>query len=312
MDHVTTAHTSEVSDFLEPAGMTTRFLYAPDAAVRVVHRLVHLNVSTPNPMRAPGEAPGTFALESAMDELAYALALDPIELRRRNEAAYDASENRPWSSRHLLECYDVGAMRFGWEHRTPEPRSMRVGGELVGYGVATATYPGARAPANARVEVRSDGRAVVASATHDLGTGTYTIMTQVVAERLGIAVPNIEARLGDTLLPPAPVAGGSMSAASVLPAIAQACDDVRRQAIEAATTRGDSPLAGRSPNEIEIADGRLYLRSEPERAIAYGDVLRLAGATAVRSARRVGSRRFDGKNKRCSPFGRAILRSALR
>ncbi len=280
IDHVTTAHTSEVSDFLEPAGLTTRFLYAHDAAIRVVHRLVHLNVSTPNPMRAPGETPGTFALESAMDELAYALAVDPIELRRRNEATHDAAQNRPWSGRHLLECYEVGARRFGWSKRTPEPRSMRSGNELVGYGVATATYPGYRAPANAHVEVRSDGHAVVGSATHDLGTGMYTIMTQVVAERLGIALDNVEARLGDTQLPPAPVAGGSMSAASVLPAIAQACDEVRRQAIEVATTRGDSPLAGLSPNEIEIASGRLYARGEPERGIAYGDVLRLAGATA--------------------------------
>jgi len=280
IDHVTTAHGSEVSDFLETAGLTTRFLYATDAATRVKHRMVRLNVSTPNPMRAPGETPGTFALESAIDELAVALSLDPIELRCRNDAGYDAASNRPWSGRHLMECYDLGAERFGWARRTPRPRSMRDGTELVGYGVATATYPGYRAPASAHVALRRDGGVIVSSATHDLGTGTYTIMVQVVAERLGLPLDAIEARLGDTRLPEAPVAGGSMSAASVLPAIVDACERIRRRAMEVATSHAASPLHGRSPNEIEIEAGRLYARSEPARALTYAELLGLADQSA--------------------------------
>jgi xanthine dehydrogenase YagR molybdenum-binding subunit len=222
--HETITHTSMVGDFVESAGVVTRSLYAPDSAVRVRHATVRLNVGTPNPMRAPGEASGTYGLEAALDELACALAMDPIELRKKNHAERDAVANLPYSSKHLLECYDVGAARFGWSRRTPQPRSMRDGDELIGYGMATATYPAQRGPASVRVSLEPSGTVIVASATHDLGTGMYTIMAQVAAQRLGLEVERIEVRLGDSALPPAPVAGGSRSTASVMPAVQAACD----------------------------------------------------------------------------------------
>ncbi|MBD5657200.1 MAG: xanthine dehydrogenase family protein molybdopterin-binding subunit, partial [Candidatus Eremiobacteraeota bacterium] len=222
--HETATHTSMVGDFVESAGLVTKGLYAPESAVRVSHATVRLNVGTPNPMRAPGEASGTYGLEAALDELAYALDMDPIELRKKNHADRDAVENLPYASKHLLECYAEGAKRFGWAKRTPQPRSMRDGDELVGFGMATATYPAQRGPASVRVSLEGSGKIVVASATHDLGTGMYTIMAQVAAERLGVEVERIEARLGDSSLPPAPVAGGSRSTASVMPAVQAACD----------------------------------------------------------------------------------------
>ncbi|MBD5655236.1 MAG: xanthine dehydrogenase family protein molybdopterin-binding subunit, partial [Candidatus Eremiobacteraeota bacterium] len=172
--HETATHTSMVGDFVESAGLVTKGLYAPESAVRVSHATVRLNVGTPNPMRAPGEASGTYGLEAALDELAYALDMDPIELRKKNHADRDAVEDLPYASKHLLECYAEGAKRFGWSKRTPQPRSMRDGDELVGFGMATATYPAQRGPASVRVSLEGSGKIVVASATHDLGTGMYT------------------------------------------------------------------------------------------------------------------------------------------
>jgi xanthine dehydrogenase YagR molybdenum-binding subunit len=236
--HETATHTSMVGDFIESAGLVTRSLYATDSAVRVAHATVRLNVGTPNPMRAPGEASGTYGLEAAMDELAVALDMDPIELRKKNHAERDAVENLPYASKHLLECYDLGAERFGWSKRTPEPRSMRDGDELVGYGMATATYPAQRGPASVRVSMDASERIVVASATHDLGTGMYTIMAQVAAERLGVEVERIDVKLGDSALPPAPVAGGSRSTASVMPAVQAACDAFLSKMSETAKANG--------------------------------------------------------------------------
>jgi xanthine dehydrogenase YagR molybdenum-binding subunit len=236
--HDTATHTSMVGDFIESAGLVTQILYAPKSAVHVSHATVRLNLGTPVPMRAPGEAPGTFGLESAMDELAYALGMDPIELRVKNHAELDASEGKPYSSKHLLECYAEGARRFGWQTRTPQPRSMRDGEEFVGYGMATATYPANRSPAGARVWLEPSGRIGVASATHDLGTGMYTIMAQVVANRLGVEVERIDAKLGDSAFPLAPVAGGSQSTASVMPAVQAACDALLAKLRETAQAHG--------------------------------------------------------------------------
>lgn len=225
--HDTLTHTSMVADFTEPCGLSTTLMYATESAVTMSHELVRLNVSTPCPMRAPGEASGSFALECAIDELAYALALDPIALRTKNHTDRDPTQDLPWSSKHLTECFEVGAERFGWAKRTPAPRSMSEGRELVGYGVAAATYPALRQRAGARATAGADGRVTVASATHDLGTGMYTIMTQVAAAKLGVPLADVTAELGDSSMPDAPVAGGSWSTASVMPAIEAACDALR-------------------------------------------------------------------------------------
>lgn len=220
--HETLQPTSTTTEFVEPCGITTsKILYACEN-VSTPHKLVRVNIGPPTPMRAPGDCPGSFALESAMDELAVALAMDPIELRLRNYADKDPAEGKPWSSKHLKECYERGAEKFGWKKRSHEPRSMKDGHLLVGWGMATALYPGNRRPASARIKLSSDGRALVQAATQDLGTGSYTIFTQVASDALGLPIEKITFELGDTEFPEAPVSGGSNTAASVSEAILQA------------------------------------------------------------------------------------------
>jgi len=181
----------------------------------------------PTYMRAPGLASGNFALESAIDELAAALKIDPLEFRLRNYAEDDPHQNRPLASKALRECYRQGAEAFGWSRRSAEPRSMRDGGVLIGWGMATSTYPTHRMPASARVRVSANGAALVQVGTQDLGTGTYTVMSQIAADALGIPVERIQFELGDSTLPHAPVSGGSMTVASVGPAVRAACEAVR-------------------------------------------------------------------------------------
>jgi xanthine dehydrogenase YagR molybdenum-binding subunit len=222
IDHDVLVPTSRVADWMEPCGKTTPWLYdVPN--VRTTHRMARIDVATPTAMRAPGEAPGSFALESAMDELAVALGVDPLELRIRNHADVDRTTGNPFSSKHLLACYREGARRFGWERRPAAPRTLRDGNELVGYGMATATYPAFSSPTEVRVRVEPDLRVAVECATHDLGTGMYTIATQVAADALGVPIERVIVRIGDSAYPNAPVAGGSQSTASVTPAIAAAC-----------------------------------------------------------------------------------------
>lgn len=221
MRHDTIATTSTFEDWMETCGMPSRILYAvPNHAT--THRIVSLNVGTPTFMRAPGEASGSFALESAMDELAWRLGMDPVALRLANYAEVDPQDGKPWSSNALRECYRVGAQRFGWSRRAGAPRTMRDGDTLIGLGMAAATYPANRSEASARARILPDGTAEVASGTQDIGTGTYTVMTQVAADALGFAPRNVRFVLGDSSLPRAPVSGGSQSAASVAPAVREA------------------------------------------------------------------------------------------
>jgi xanthine dehydrogenase YagR molybdenum-binding subunit len=188
-------------------------------------------------MRAPGEASGIFALECALDELAVELGIDPVELRRRNEPAIDEGENRPFSSRALLACYERAAERFGWAARDPRPGSMQDGRLLIGWGMASATYPVFYAPASARARLLPDGTAEVEAAASDMGPGTYTAMTQVAADALGLPVTAMRFRLGRSDFPPTPPHGGSMTMASVGSAVRAACLALREQAIGRAVTR---------------------------------------------------------------------------
>lgn len=219
--------TGTVGEWLEPCGNVTQMLYATDT-LRITQHTVKLDVAIPTAMRAPGEAPGSFALESAMDELAYAAGIDPVALRIRNHADVEPSSKKPFSSKHLLECYREGADRFGWERRAPEPRAMRDGHEWIGYGMATATYPAMAGETDVRVVVLGDGRVRVECATHDLGTGMYTIIAQVAADTLGLPMERIDVHLGDSAYPRAPVAGGSQSTASVMPPLVIACEALKR------------------------------------------------------------------------------------
>src|SRR5262245_37557255 len=278
--HASLAHTSFVDEFTELCGTTTGFLYqCPN--VHVTHQLVRVNIATPTPMRAPGESPGLFAIESALDELAYVANLDPVELRLRNYANKDQESDLPFSSKHLRECYDVGRKRIGWESRNPAPGSMRDGRCLIGYGMATATYSGFRMPGAASVTLFPDGRVEVASATQDMGTGTYTTMTQVAGETLGVPVDRIHAFLGDSRLPPAPVSGGSMTTASVTPAVQAACEDAISKLILLATENEQSPFFKMSPNSIAFSDGRIH-SADGKTEQPYDEAIRNSGVAQVR------------------------------
>jgi xanthine dehydrogenase YagR molybdenum-binding subunit len=279
--HDVLAYTSMIEDWwIEPCAFVTRMMYeSPNQ--QTTHRLVRMNLGTPTFMRAPGEAPGSFALESAMDELAYELGIDPLELRLRNYAERDPGKRLPFSSKSLRQCYEVGARRFGWSRRNPQPRSMRDGDKLVGWGMATATYPTNRSAAEATVIIHPDGHAVARSATQDLGTGTYTVMTQVAADALGVPVDHVRFELGDSRMPEAPISGGSMTVASVSSAVLAACAALRLKLIEIAAADPLSPLHGAMPGEVGAEDGWLYLLREPGRRERMSSIVKRHGQGAV-------------------------------
>ena len=287
--HDVFSHTSMIEDFTEPSALQTRMLY-DCANVKTAHRLVRLSVGTPTFQRAPGEASGTFALESAIDELAYRLKVDPLELRRRNEPAIDQDKGLPWSSRKLLECYSQGAEAFRWSLRNPEPGSMSAGRYKVGLGMATATYPANRSPAAASATLSADGTLIVRSGTQELGTGMYTIMTQLAAETLGFPLERVRFELGDSRFPQAPVSGGSQSTASVAPAVQAAVVELRRELIALAIADAGSPAFGAAPDE------------RPDRA----GVHRQAGPGAPRAGRRHArtKRRSGAGGAGCGQAGR--------
>lgn len=278
--HETASHQSEIGEFLEPAGLTTRLLYAcPNVTAN--HHSVRLNLGTPTAMRAPGEATGTFALECAMDELAEALELDPVELRIKNHAAEHPASGLPFSNKRLLECYRVGAELFGWADRPRKPRARRDGPWLIGWGMATSTYPGFRLLASATARLLADGTAVVESATQDLGTGTWTTMAQVAAEELGLPLDRVRFVLGDSRFPSAPTAGGSCTSGSVGPAVRSACHMVREELLRLAAADDRSPLRGLSPERTDCADGRLFARDDPGRGETFQAILARAGRSQV-------------------------------
>ncbi|MEO0460134.1 MAG: xanthine dehydrogenase family protein molybdopterin-binding subunit [Myxococcota bacterium] len=225
--HHTRSYRSLVGDHMEPCGTTTSMLYRCDN-VEIRHENEILHRPSATPMRGPGEANGTFALECAIDELAESLGIDPIELRRRNYADTDQRNARPWSSNHLLECYSRGAERIGWKKRRSAGQ-WREGDNLIGLGMATSCYPGYRMPAQTQLELHADGRVKVSVSVQDIGTGLYTILAQMVSERLGVPIADIEVKIGDTELPAGPLAGGSMTTASVSASVDAACAALQRE-----------------------------------------------------------------------------------
>jgi xanthine dehydrogenase YagR molybdenum-binding subunit len=243
-----------LGEFCEPVALATEMLYAcPNVAV--THRLVGLNMPLPTFMRAPGEASGVFALESAMDEMAAALKMDPVKFRLQNYAENDPHENKPFASKALRACYEQGAEAFGWDKRSAEPRSMRDGNTLIGWGFATSTYPTNRQPSSVRVRMDRAGNVTVQSGTQDIGTGTYTVMTQVAADALGIPVQRIRFELGDSSLPPAPVSGGSQTVASVGPSVQAACEALIGKLKDLAVADSRVGWRGQSRDALQIRDG---------------------------------------------------------
>ncbi|PMS35795.1 xanthine dehydrogenase molybdenum binding subunit apoprotein [Trinickia symbiotica] len=278
--HDTFANTSVLEDWTETSGVVTRMLYATPN-LDTTHRLVPMNVGIPTFMRAPGETTGTYALESALDELAYALKMDPVELRLKNYAEVSPEEGKPWSSKHLRECYRVGAERFGWSKRPQAVRSLRDGDTLIGMGMATATYPAHRSEASAIARIMPDGTAVVVSGTQDIGTGTYTIMTQVAADALGFPVDRVSFGLGDSSLPRAPISGGSQSAASVSPAVHEAASAARAQLIALARADEASPLHGLAVEDVTVVDGWVVSRSQPTKRDPAAAIIARAGSRPI-------------------------------
>jgi xanthine dehydrogenase YagR molybdenum-binding subunit len=264
--------TSMFDDYVEYAALASRHLWNTSGGISTSHRVIHVNRNTPVVLRAPMEAQGHFALECAMDELAYATGVDPVELRLRNDTDTDPYSGRPFSTRALRRCLIEGAARFGWDKRTSEPCSMRDGGYLIGQSVAAAIYTHWRWPGKARVTLNGEGSALVEAAAHDIGTGTYTIMAQVAADALGLRPDRITVRLGDTRLPESHPAIGSATAANATAAVMLAARAARDKAVGLALTGRDAPFAGAAPDNVIAADGRLSL-STKNLNITYAELL---------------------------------------
>ena len=234
----------------------TAQLYAYGAVTTKVN-VVHADRNTPGYMRSPPVVPYVYALESAMDEMAIKLGMDPIEFRRVNDTMTSPIGGKPYSSRSLMQCYDQAAAAFGWHNRKPQPRSMRDGDWLIGFGCATALYPTHVGPAAARVRLMPNGDVRVQTAAHEIGNGVYTVLAQVAAERLGVNLGSVRVEVGDSRFPPAPVAGGSNTTASTCSAVLKTCDAIRSKLFNAAVAAKEGPLAGRSANALTLNDGKV-------------------------------------------------------
>lgn len=270
--HACTSETSAFSEFVEESTAGSRMTYACEN-VETSQRLVKLDIGKPTWMRAPGHATGSFALESAMDELSYALKIDPIELRLRNYAEKDPESGLPWSSKSLRQCYQKGAERFGWEKRNPTVGSMRSEGKLVGMGMATALHTCWRNQASASVRLLKDGRAIVRSGSQDIGTGTYTIMSQIAAEKLGLPMEHVIFELGDSKYPPAPMSGGSTTAGSVGPVVALAATAALNKLIAAAIADKHSPLFGVQADAITAEAGVISLKQDESKKESFREII---------------------------------------
>jgi xanthine dehydrogenase YagR molybdenum-binding subunit len=271
--HEAIAVTSQFEEFSRNDTGWAALLYK-SANAKYVHRLVRLDVPTSSDMRAPGAATGVYALESAMDELAIALKLDPVELRLRCYSDRDQNEDVPYTSKQLRQCYRQGAEAFGWARRKAEPRSMRDGSELVGWGMATGVWEALQMPTAARIVLGANGHAEVSCSASDIGTGTYTILAQVAADALGLPIDNISIKLGDSTLPQAPVEGGSWMAASAAHAVVTTAEAVRKELLKLAKAIKDSPLADARLEDVVLADGKIVSKKDSSRAVSIADAMR--------------------------------------
>lgn len=261
------AETSRFEDYSEDVVIWAGVLYQCEN-VKLSHKLVGLDVYTPLDMRAPGGTTGIFALECAMDELAYKLGMDPVEFRLKNYSEKDQNEDKPFSSKELRECYRQGAEKFGWEKRNPAPRSMREGYNLIGWGMAHGAWEANQAQASAKAVLTPDGKLIVSSATADIGTGTYTVMTQIAAETLGLPMEDVTFKLGDSSLPDAPLEGGSKTVSTVGTAVKSACDKVRERLLKLAQQVENSPLANAGLDDVTFEDGRISLKRDSSKAVS--------------------------------------------
>src|ERR1700726_3211217 len=261
LQHDYVNHQAMLDNYHEDCGEATAFQYSVPN-LRVKFGRARRNVGSPTPMRGPGAVPGLYATESAMNELADQLKMDPVRLRVLNEPKIDEGLGIPFSSRHFLECLELGAKEFGWSKGSPEVGSMKRDGLFLGWGMAGCAWVAARFPAAANIQLRDDGTVRVASGTQDIGTGTYTILAQLAAEKTGVALDKVEVVLGDTTLPEGPISGGSMVTGSMVPAVFAAADNTIASLLTIATTTPGSPFEKRKPDELAFEGGSVFWKAD--------------------------------------------------
>jgi xanthine dehydrogenase YagR molybdenum-binding subunit len=274
-------HRSMLDDYHEDCGEATPFHYSvPNLSTKFGR--AKRNIGAASDMRGPGAVPGLYATESAMNELADQLKIDPVKLRVINEPKIDESLGIPFSSRHLLECFQVGAEKFGWSKRTPEVGSMKRDGLILGWGMAGCAWMAGRWSAEASVQLRDDGAVRVACATQDIGTGTYTILAQLASQKVGVPLDKVEVALGDTSLPAGPISGASMATGSVVPAVFEAADSAIGSLLIIAATTPGSPFEKRKPDELAFEGGRVFVKADgAAKGIPFGDLLKRANLRLV-------------------------------
>jgi len=274
-------HLSMIDHYHEDCGEATPFHYSVPN-LRVHWGRARRNIGATADMRGPGAVPGLYATESAMNEMADRLKIDPVQFRLLNEPKVDESSNLPFSSRHYVECLNVGAEKFGWSKRNPAVGSMKRDGLTLGWGMAGAAWIAGRFAADASMQLRDDGTVRVASATQDIGTGTYTILAQLASEKIGVPLDKVEVELGDSALPDGPISGGSLATSSVIPAVFKAADQAITSLLIVAVSTPGSPFLGHKPEELALEGGRIFVKAEgADKGVAFGDVLRQANARLV-------------------------------
>src|SRR5438094_1447036 len=289
LQHDYVYHRSVLDNYHENCGEATAFQYSVPN-LRVKFGRATRNIGTPSDMRGPGAVPGLYATESAMNELADQLKIDPVQLRILNEPKIDEGEGIPFSSRHYVECLQVGSEKFGWSKRNAEVGAMKRDGLTLGCGVAGAAWIATRDDAAANVELRDDGSARVACGVQDIGTGTYTVLALLTADKTGVPVEKVEVVLGDTTLPHGPVSGGSWATASVIPAVFAAADNAITALLYAATPTPGSPFENRKPDDLAFKGGRIFVKADgPGAGVPFADVLKRADLRLV-----TGSGRSEG------------------
>jgi xanthine dehydrogenase YagR molybdenum-binding subunit len=282
--HEAFAATSVYEEFTEATVNITRFLYScPNVTTR--YKLVPLNVCTPIWMRGPGEATGCYALESAMDELAFALKLDPMEFRLRNHADKDPEKNLPWSSKHLKECYQMGAERIGWNNRKMQPRGLQDGDWLIGYGMGTGSFGAMRWVATVKAKLQPQGILLLQCSVNDMGPGTATMMTAVASEAMGIPPGKITIQMGSTTLPPGPTQGGSNVTSTVGSAVYEVCTALKEQ-ITSLVNKEGSPFRTANIHVIKSEDllfseNGIALKKDPAIRITFADLFKQNGLSAL-------------------------------
>ena len=273
-------HVAMLDDYKEDCGEATPMQYSVPN-LRVTYATTRRNVGSPTSMRGPGRVPGLYATESALNELAFQLKTDPVQIRILNEPRIDEGKNLPFSSRHLVECFQLGAEKFGWSKRDPAVGSMKRDRLTLGWGMAGASWTATRFAADASVELRDDGSARVACCTQDIGTGMYTVLAQITADKIGLPVNKVEVALGDSRLPKGPISGGSMATASVVPAVLQAADKAIAALLGVATKTPGSRFEKRKPEDLAFEQGRVFAKGDASISVPFADLLKRADLRLV-------------------------------